>query len=242
VERRLLERVFDCANWVNRLEDLIELPNSFLIAVENWMPEPKVSIIGVHTLLTADQLFVIETITEKEASPILSATIIQHVKELARRWRVAECSELIHQSSKVAIDFPNAETHHVVISFAKDKVLFIEFLCEGIELKNYLIYVEFLGHFLSLYSRSHKSRNHQRSEPVFSKSNWITQNLSLRQIQITEMIALGIGNRQIAKELGYSESLIRKETMVIFQYFGIKSRKELLGKQLDFRKNETDTK
>jgi DNA-binding NarL/FixJ family response regulator len=44
---------------------------------------------------------------------------------------------------------------------------------------------------------------------------------------IASMIGQGRGNREIANELSFSESLVRKETMVIFQYYGIALRQDL---------------
>jgi len=50
--------------------------------------------------------------------------------------------------------------------------------------------------------------------------------LSPRQMQILELMASGMTNSQIAKRIGYSESTVRQETMVIYRYFGVGGRQE----------------
>lgn len=50
--------------------------------------------------------------------------------------------------------------------------------------------------------------------------------LSSRQMQILEFMASGMTNSQIAKRIGYSESTVRQETMVIYRYFGVGGRQE----------------
>ena len=50
--------------------------------------------------------------------------------------------------------------------------------------------------------------------------------LSKRQMEILNLIADGLTNNQIAKQLGYSESTIRHETIRIYELFKVRSRKE----------------
>lgn len=53
-------------------------------------------------------------------------------------------------------------------------------------------------------------------------------NLNGRQTQILEMIREGKTNSVIAREIGYSESLIRQETIIIYKKLGVNGRAELL--------------
>ena len=55
------------------------------------------------------------------------------------------------------------------------------------------------------------------------------QKLTERQEIILLMIKEGLTNISIAERMGYSESLIRQETMVIYQKLGIDGRKEIRG-------------
>ena len=56
--------------------------------------------------------------------------------------------------------------------------------------------------------------------------------LTKRQIIILEMMSQQMTNMQIAKELGYSESTIRHETMRIYQALAVSDRKEAAKKAL----------
>jgi DNA-binding CsgD family transcriptional regulator len=59
-----------------------------------------------------------------------------------------------------------------------------------------------------------------------SKPNGIE--LSSRQKVILEMLSKGATNAEIALEVGYSESLIRQETIEIYRTLGVSGRKELI--------------
>lgn len=50
--------------------------------------------------------------------------------------------------------------------------------------------------------------------------------LSDRQSQILALMALGMTNSQIAKRIGYSESTVRQESMVVYRFFGVGGRQE----------------
>ena len=52
--------------------------------------------------------------------------------------------------------------------------------------------------------------------------------LSNRQNVILEMLTKGSTNSEIALEIGYSESLVRQETIEIYQILGVSGRKELI--------------
>ena len=50
--------------------------------------------------------------------------------------------------------------------------------------------------------------------------------LTDRQAQILVLMAKGLTNSQIAKRVGFSESTVRQETMVIYRFFGVGGRRE----------------
>ena len=54
------------------------------------------------------------------------------------------------------------------------------------------------------------------------------QELTVRQNMIRDLILRGLTNIQIAAEIGYSESLVRQETISIYAALNVKGRKELL--------------
>jgi DNA-binding CsgD family transcriptional regulator len=53
--------------------------------------------------------------------------------------------------------------------------------------------------------------------------------LTERQVLIKRLMEKGKTNNEIAEEIGYSESLVRQETMAIYTTLNISGRKELLG-------------
>ncbi len=53
--------------------------------------------------------------------------------------------------------------------------------------------------------------------------------LSNRQKVILEMLSKGATNSEIATEIGYSESLVRQETIEIYRILGVSGRKELIN-------------
>ena len=52
--------------------------------------------------------------------------------------------------------------------------------------------------------------------------------LTIRQTQIRRLIEKGLTNHEIAEEIGYSESLVRHETMEIYATLNVSGRKDLL--------------
>lgn len=73
--------------------------------------------------------------------------------------------------------------------------------------------------------------NFRRSNPN-SKEPMQRSELSGRQKVILKMIKKGFTNLQISQELGYSESLIKKESVKIFDVLGVSGRKEILESEI----------
>lgn len=78
---------------------------------------------------------------------------------------------------------------------------------------------------LSIWS-SNKSRSgvHRKLEAALGDK------LTARQEDILELIKQGFTNLSIANQIGYSESLIRQETILIYQKLGISGRRDLIHK------------
>jgi len=64
----------------------------------------------------------------------------------------------------------------------------------------------------------------QNARVVASKGSPLTE----RQELITDLIKKSKTNGQIGHMLGYSESLIRQETIIIYQKLGVEGRRELI--------------
>jgi len=52
--------------------------------------------------------------------------------------------------------------------------------------------------------------------------------LTPRQVLIHNLLVHGYTNPEIAREIGYSESLVRQETIAIYAFLGVSGRKELI--------------
>lgn len=77
------------------------------------------------------------------------------------------------------------------------------------------------------FSKSHLVKRLGTRAPaqVLSKHQNI---LTPRQEIIRKMIEQGLTNRQIAEEIGFSDSLVRQETMAIYSILNVAGRKDLL--------------
>jgi DNA-binding NarL/FixJ family response regulator len=76
------------------------------------------------------------------------------------------------------------------------------------------------------------SQNSRRRGGSQAKENLIGRQLTERQSLILDLIKSGMTNIAIAHKMGYSESLIRQETMAIYQKLGIDGRKDLTRTEL----------
>jgi DNA-binding NarL/FixJ family response regulator len=96
-------------------------------------------------------------------------------------------------------------------------------------------YFHCLGKLLSLYhyrsnfddlGTSHESEVNISSTPksMYGKS------LTERQSEILTLIKSAMTNSMIADRIGYSESLVRRETIIIYAKLGIRGRKDLFNK------------
>ena len=94
-------------------------------------------------------------------------------------------------------------------------------------------YYSMLKSLFSLYIHQlDGSQNSRRRGGSQAKENLIGQQLTERQSLILDLIKSGMTNIAIAHKMGYSESLIRQETMAIYQKLGIDGRKDLTRTEL----------
>lgn len=63
--------------------------------------------------------------------------------------------------------------------------------------------------------------------PSVTKIPAVTK-LTGRQVLIYNLLVHGYTNPEIAREIGYSESLVRQETIAIYAFLGVSGRKELI--------------
>jgi DNA-binding CsgD family transcriptional regulator len=83
-------------------------------------------------------------------------------------------------------------------------------------------------HFYRSKSRGENGNNGQRDRSV-KKSGVLTA----RQETIKSLMEKGLSNPKIAEQIGYSDSLVRQETMAIFSTLNVSGRKELIERKKD---------
>ena len=121
-------------------------------------------------------------------------------------------SETPWQSS---VSLPIGLVHVYGISFPSDLRSF-----EGIN-----NYFESIRALLSIYESALELKNAIGSRTFLEESE--VQPLSERQEKILELLKNGHTNREIADVIGYSESLVRHETMIIYKKLRVQGRSQL---------------
>jgi len=85
-----------------------------------------------------------------------------------------------------------------------------------------------IGEMFSLYQTQHSLMlGSELKNPRATVQ--VPDTLSDRQVVIVKLLLQGSTNLEIAKELGYSESLIRQETIQIYRILQVSGRKELIA-------------
>ena len=94
-------------------------------------------------------------------------------------------------------------------------------------------YYSMLKSLFSLFIHQLDSHNASKGRGQLRiKENLMGKELTERQALILDLMKSGMTNIAIASKMGYSESLIRQETMAIYQKLGIDGRKDLTRTEL----------
>ena len=108
-------------------------------------------------------------------------------------------------------------------------LLFITWLSHPFIQQTQQLHWQMVGSLISL----HISLSRKSAEENFNLNHETTDHsdttMTERQLVILKMIERGLTNAQIAQEVGYSESLIRQETVQIFRKLKVSGRKEILN-------------
>jgi len=86
-------------------------------------------------------------------------------------------------------------------------------------------YFEAIKSLLMVYESSLEIRTLSSAKDLLATSE--LQPLTQRQEKILELLKAGKTNKNIANEIGYSESLVRHETMIIYKKMRVEGRHEL---------------
>jgi DNA-binding CsgD family transcriptional regulator len=100
--------------------------------------------------------------------------------------------------------------------------------------KDEIFLVKSVGSLISLYCSKKVDANYPvthtkvEQESPLMPAGQSNHGLTDRQNLILNAILKGYTNRQISQEIDYSESLVRQETILIYKYFNVQGRAELL--------------
>lgn len=116
----------------------------------------------------------------------------------------------------------------VAFSINNNFVVTITFQTELKQSEDVLVHFEILRAMLSIYLGAFYNSEQGRSSLTVRNGNDKNGNeLTPRQQQVLKYIREGLTNVSIATIMGYSESLIKQETMAIYQKLGILGRKDI---------------
>lgn len=103
------------------------------------------------------------------------------------------------------------------------RIYIFAFVDEQERFQSHMEYFETLRSILTFWEALYDSKiNKESSKPVLRDKS-----LTPRQENILKMVNEGKTNALIASQLGYSESLIRQETIIIYRKLGVEGRREL---------------
>ena len=94
-------------------------------------------------------------------------------------------------------------------------------------------FLKALGNLLSIELENSPNLNRSRLRDAAEEHP-----LSTRQELIRQLLAKGFTNAHIAQEIGYSESLVRQETIAIYSALQISGRKDLIDQKRSMTKKQ----
>lgn len=94
-------------------------------------------------------------------------------------------------------------------------------------------FIRTIGSMVSSYFQRNQRGSQNSSQRSPSPNTKRTGELNARQKLIRTLIEKGYSNPAIAIEIGYSESLVRQETMAIYSILNVSGRKDLVERKSD---------
>ena len=140
------------------------------------------------------------------------------------RLRVLTLEERLEQASDLPRELRDYWRSSVAIPIGLQSIYFINFREDVTRISDFEDFIKCIGSLLTSFESQVRDKRHGKREVWFNERS---ESLSSREKRIVELIREGKTNPEIAAELGYSESLIRQETVSIYRKLGVNGRKEL---------------
>lgn len=134
------------------------------------------------------------------------------------------------QFKGVQIDYRAGWKSLVILPLSNKFIVAFVFQVELDSTEDNQAYFSLLRALLSVYLNHLDSPGPDReTHPAKLKHESFGDELTARQIEIHAYIKSGLTNGTIAIKMGYSESLIKQETMAIYQKLGIVGRRQIIN-------------
>jgi DNA-binding CsgD family transcriptional regulator len=132
--------------------------------------------------------------------------------------------------SKIIYDFEIGWDMEIVVPITTFGVYSVRTFQKVNLTENKIRYLRLFGQLATLaFSKSdlvHQNNHKKEFNAQVHKKHELTE----RQKVVFQLVQGGLTNPQIAEQIGFSESLVRHETILIYSILGISGRKEALGK------------
>lgn len=151
-------------------------------------------------------------------NPVVESLRLEKLMIWDMRRMYQNYSDALHKN-----DFDPFETG-MGLPLSKTCIIAISFYSKKDELKEYEGYFECIRLVLAQWL----ARFEFGTTPLASIERKISKTLTARQVAILGMIRESMTNRSIGLELGFSESLIRQETIIIYRKLGVSGRRDIL--------------
>jgi DNA-binding CsgD family transcriptional regulator len=144
--------------------------------------------------------------------------IVRSLEDLYAHYPVTKEIKNLHTQWVSSISFPMHTLGAVSLTFNQQ-------LAEG---EDFFDFIRAIGALLALELSNVPVYKGSKANGGKNKNGNQHIELSQRQKIIHQLMFKGFTNAQIAAEVGYSESLVRQETIQIFRVLGVSGRKEII--------------
>ena len=140
------------------------------------------------------------------------------------RLRIFTLAERRGRTSDLPINLQEHWRSSVAIPIGLQSLYFLSFREDVTTIPDFEEFIRCVGSLLTTFEWHLSTKSKGQSDLWFGGK---PEELSERESRILELIREGKTNPEIANEMGYSESLIRQETVSIYRKLGVSGRKEI---------------
>lgn len=140
------------------------------------------------------------------------------------RLRIFTLDQLRTQRSELPSDLREMWSSSVAIPIGLQSLYFLNFREDVTSIPEFESFIQLIASLLTSFELQLREKSDGKTDLWYDEKQRL---LSSREERVLTLIREGKTNAQIAFELGYSESLIRQETVSIYRKLGVNGRKDL---------------